>query len=158
MFECSEPAPAAAPPSAEHIAWFEQAYRVSLPRSFRELLTTCNGGVPTTPVFDTGDHERLIERFLCLVDDPNEEPLGDYDITIVITDINDRLGDADEIGTSLVPFAALFAGDFACLDYRGGRDEPAVGVWDHERSLEFQPFVVPVADSLEAFADLCRSA
>lgn len=157
MFECTDPAAPA--PSDEHIAWFEGAYRVSLPRSFRELLQTCNGTVPTTPAFDAEGRERLIERFLCLLDDPAaDDDLGWYDITVVITDINDRLGDADEIGTSLVPFAALFAGDFACLDYRGGGDEPAVGVWDHERSQEFQPFVIPVADSLEAFADLCRPA
>ena len=143
------------PAGAERIAWFERTFEVVLPSSYRELLERGHGGSPVHGDFEVGHQERTVERFLCLLPSPREEPAAGWaDITIVMSQIDDRLGPADETGSSLIPIAALFGGDFVCLDYRASRREPAVVVWDHERSEELEPFTVPVAPSFGAFEQL----
>lgn len=141
------------PPSDERFLWFESVYRISLPTSFILLLKESNGGIPVANRFLQGCRERMIERLLCLLDKPSEDQVhGWYDITVVLTQIETRLtSDQDLLGANVIPFAALFGGDFACLDFRNSSALPVVSVWDHERSDDWMPQLEEVAPTLEAF-------
>lgn len=147
------------PPSARKLKSAEEFFEVKFPPSFRRFLEKWNGAVPGRPVFTDGDgRERLIERFLPLLERPSESgDVGWYEITVVHTQIEDRLArDPDAYGSELVPIAALFAGDYVCLDFADGG--AAVVVWDHEESDEYDPVVVPVAKDFESFLALLRPA
>ena len=147
------------PPSKERIEWFEKAYRIKLPESFVQFLAYANCGVPVKEkTFFVGNKERLIERFLCITNSPKQEPdKGIYDITVVATQLDERLvDDPDMIGMNLIPIATLFAGDFVCLDYRESKDNPKVVVWDHEQSDEFAPATEVVANSFDEFLELLK--
>lgn len=152
------PGTALPPPSPERVAWFESTYGVALPPDFLDTLLRANGAVPLTNLFSQGGRERLVERLLCLLDHPKQHPeLGWYDITVVMTQVGERLvSDEDLVGMNVIPFAALFAGDLVCLDYREGARQPVVAVWDHELSEEFQPRLERVADSFAEFSRMLR--
>jgi len=100
-------------------------------------------------------HEWAIDRFLCLLSDYRDNPLGCYDIDVTWSQLFDRLGNnPDTLGAEMVPIAILFAGDFVCLDYRDSRDQPSVVVWLHEQSECFSPVTRPVAATFTEFLDL----
>jgi hypothetical protein len=141
-------------PSEPRIIWFEDSYGVKLPLALRQLFATGNGGVPKSRTFNQAGRGRLIERFLPLLDDPKAVgDLGWYDITVVISQIGDRLVESEHmVGTDVVPFAALFGGDFVCLSYKSLEvEEPTVVVWDHEQSEEGAPHLEQVASDLIEF-------
>ena len=71
-------------------------------------------------MFFTWKNELLIERFLCLLEDSeDDDENGWYDIEVVLSDIDTRLTDDEDLtGINVIPFAVLFAGDFLCLDFR----------------------------------------
>jgi len=129
---------------------------VKLPSAYLELLRTANGAVPRERAFSQGDKERSIERFLPLLEAPGDDrEMGWYDVTSVLTQLDARLVDRDDlVGMNVIPIAALFGGDFVCLDYRDGRAAPTVAVWDHEQSDELAPHLDKVADSFESFLRL----
>ena len=117
----------------------------SFPADFLEFLGRHNGGVPRQRYFDLDGNVKVIERFLCLVERaPGNEEHRQYHIGAVWSQISDRLNE------DLVPFAALFPGDFLCFDFSAG-ETPAVVWWNHDLSLEDEPHTEPVAPS---FADL----
>lgn len=140
-------------PSDEKLQWFESIYRVKLPRSFRATLCEGNGGMPMNNTFVVNGRERLIERLLCLIDEPENDPKNGWaDITVVLTQVDDRLiDDKNLIGMNVIPIAAVFGGDLLCLDYRSRKTEPTVALWDHERSESFRPHLEKVADSFDEF-------
>jgi hypothetical protein len=148
-----DPGTALPPPSEDRIRWFEESYRVKLPSEYLELLRTANGAVPRDRVFSQGHKERSIERFLPLLEAPGDNrEMGWYDLTSVLTQLDARLVDREDlVGMNVIPIAALFGGDFVCLDYRGGGAAPTVAVWDHEQSEELAPHLEEVADSFESF-------
>lgn len=76
--------------------------------------------------------------------------LGEYDIDVTLTRIEERLTDnADLVGVDLLPIAILFAGDYLCLDYRESKDIPKLCVWNHEESRELGPVVYFAVSSFE---------
>ncbi|MBC7805021.1 MAG: SMI1/KNR4 family protein [Akkermansiaceae bacterium] len=165
----------AGPFSQEQLEGLERFYHVRLDPHFVEMSKRCNGGVPVLRNFDvvaTG-RERMIDRFLCVLDSPNAAGVGHhahYDIGVTMTYIGDRLRDW------LVPFAVLFAGDMLCFQYRaeynldddpddetdddgniiGYLDTPMICVWDHEASEELRPALYWVADSFEQFSYMLK--
>ncbi|WP_231619529.1 SMI1/KNR4 family protein [Fictibacillus sp. 5RED26] len=56
----------------------------------------------------------------------------------------------------MLPVAALYAGDFVCLDYRNNVREPIVCVWNHEESSELNPVTYKVSDSFEEFLSMLK--
>ena len=145
------------PPTDQRIQWFEKTYRVTLPSEYLDVLNAGNGATPETSLFDQGNRERLIERMLCLLEKPGADANGWLDITVVMTQLDARLIDDEElIGMNVIPIAALFGGDFLCLDYRENSESPVVAVWDHEQSDEFQPKLETVATSFRQFDDQLR--
>lgn len=147
------------PPTVDRIRWFERTYRVLLPTDYVELLESGNGGVPVEIVFDANGKERVLESFLCLLDNPRDDSVNGWrDITVVISQLDERLIDDENlVGMNVIPIAALFGGDFLCLDFRNARDCPAVAVWDHEQSDEFSPYLEVVANSFGEFTEKLRS-
>lgn len=140
-------------PGAAAIASLERYCGNRLPEDFRAFLAHGNGGRPVRQHLPVAGADRVIERFLPLMDDPGMDPLhGQYDISVVETQIGERLADdPDRPGCRLIPFAVLFGGDFLCFDYRRDPAHPCVVIWDHERSEEFSPCTREVARS---FSDL----
>jgi len=145
-----EPGTSSKPPPEARLRSLQKYLGVSLPRDYIEFLRRSNGGVPIDKFFNLGSNEKVVERLLPLLADYKTDPLGDYDVEVVWSQIEGRLDD------SLVPFAVLFAGDFLCFDSDAG-DEPSVVLWDHERSRQNKPFTVPVAASFREFAAMLHS-
>lgn len=143
-------------PSDERILEFESNCRIALPEEFKQFIKQYNGAVPITNLFSDGRRERMIERFLCLLDDFESDANGWYDIEVVLSQIDTRLGDDEDlVGYNVIPFAALFAGDFVCLDCRKSGVAPVV-VWYHEESDDFSPVFATVAASMPEFLSLLK--
>jgi hypothetical protein len=69
-----------------------------------------------------------------------------------LTLTDDRNGE----NITLIPIAALFAGDFLVLDYRASALEPTIGLWDHEQSEDFAPAVTTVARTFSGLLAMLR--
>lgn len=152
------PATAVLPLSMEHARKIEEGHRFRFPADYLEFLAYANLGVPIQQVFAVGRRERLIERFLGVHPNPrDDDSLGWYDIAVCWSQASERMvDDPDVVGMQLVPIAALFGGDLACMDFRADPNRPSVVVWEHEESEDCSPFVVPVAESFPDFLELLR--
>lgn len=139
-------------PNDELVMKLEKYCRVNLPEEFKLFIKEYNGYVPEKNVFVYKDAEYVIERFLCLLDSyKSEKEYGGYDIRVVLTQLDDRIiDDPDLVGANIIPIAALFAGDFVCLDLRDGNNY-CISIWFHEDSDEFSPVTVKIAESLTDF-------
>ena len=144
---------ALAPPTKVLIQWFETTYRLKLPDDYIAALKMGNGAIPCRKEFRQGRRERMIERMLCLIQEPqNDQVNGWYDLTVVVSQLDARLIDDENlVGMNVIPIAVLFAGDFLCLDFRRTPESPVVAVWDHEQSRDLHPILEPVALSFTAF-------
>jgi len=142
-------------PGVSHRTAQGKAYHIELPGVYKQFLKTHNGAKPVTNTFRLREREYLVERFLCLLDEPKENAaFGWYDLTSVLTQLDSRLiDDEDPVGMNVIPIAALYAGDFVCLDYRTGR-KPCVVIWFHEESDEFAPVTEKAADDIGEFFDM----
>ncbi|WP_240733022.1 SMI1/KNR4 family protein [Jeotgalibacillus sp. S-D1] len=107
-------------PTDKRISAFENYCRVTLPTTFVDFIESYNGSIPITNNFPHEDYEILIERFLCLLNNPqDDDENGWYDIEVVLSQIDTRLTDNEDlIGAELIPYAELFVGDYVCLDFR----------------------------------------
>lgn len=148
-------------PDDNYIAEYEQYWRVRLPDDFKLFLKRYGGGDPHYASFLAGGHEWAIDRFLCLLSNFKDNPLGWYDIDVVWSQIVDRLGeDPDALGAEMLPIVVLFAGDYVCLDYRASkespREDPTVVVWLHEDSEYLSPATIPVADTFTEFLEMIQ--
>ncbi|MFC0271842.1 SMI1/KNR4 family protein [Metabacillus herbersteinensis] len=132
-------------PDQELLSKEEQAWKVKLPNDYADFIKKNNGVTPIDNSFTFDNHGYLIERFLCILKEPDKSNDGMYDIdviltltlTLTLTQIEDRLTDNEDlVGVEILPIAVLFAGDFLCLDYREDNLNPSVCVWCHEESGE----------------------
>lgn len=139
-------------PNDEVISSFEEYCRIELPEEYKKFLKVNNGAIPYTNSFNHEGRDYLIERFLCLLESPeSDEIYGWYDLEVVLSQIDTRLTDDENlVGANVIPFAALFAGDFVCLDFREN-EKPSVSVWFHEESDELKPVTIKVAESFDEF-------
>jgi SUKH superfamily protein len=109
-------------------------------------LAQFNGGKPGKREFELGKNVKVVTRFLPIVPGfaTDHQGHGAMDVRAVRIRIEDRLHDR------LVPFVALYPGDYLCFEYAGpGR--PRVVFWDHERSRPGKPYTEPVAESFADF-------
>lgn len=145
------------PPTPEKLNGFENYYLDKpLPRSFRRFLEVANGGVPVDGAVELEQigREVVIERFLPMLDEL-DHPEAWSDVEVVTTQLDGRLASsADAEHLEMVPFAALFAGDYLMLDYRVAGTEPGVSVWYHELSTENGPHAELVADTFSGFLSI----
>ena len=143
-------------PDDELIQSFEEYHEVELPEDYKEFLKKYSGAIPEERNFkNKKGYTFVVERFLCLLEGPiKDQKNGEYDIGVVITQLDDRIVvDEDATGSCVIPIAALFSGNFLCLDFRK-RKVPSVAVWLHEESEEFEPVLVKVAKDFTQFINM----
>ncbi|MDX8290450.1 SMI1/KNR4 family protein [Metabacillus indicus] len=142
-------------PTDELIKKHEKFWRLKLPESFLRFIKENNGAEIDDGTFEYSDRGYAVERFLCMLDDIEDNPNGIYDIDVVFTQIGERLTDNEDLlGAEVLPIASIFAGDFVCLDYRADKYNPSVCIWSHEESGEFDPVTYKVADSFSEFLNI----
>lgn len=141
-------------PTEEYIKKSEEVWGISLPNSYKDFIKEYSGLIPNNRIFNVNGRERLVERFLGLVENARNNPLGMYDVDVVMTQIEERLySNPDSMHIELLPIAALFGGDFLCLNFVEQISDPQVCVWYADTSFEWEPSVELVADSFESFID-----
>lgn len=140
---------------SERIQKIEKYSRISFPNSYISFIKKYNIGIPITNEFISNKHSYAVDRFLGFVNEYKTSSLGEYDIAVVLSQIDTRLTDnPDLVGDELIPIASLFAGDYVCLDFTENKDEPSVCIWSHEESEEFKPVTYKVANTFSEFVDM----
>ena len=130
----------------------EVAWRVKLPDDYKEFIMRKNGFRPSKNLFSLTNRSFLIERFLCILENTKDNPLGMYDIDVVMSQLDERLFVHEDIlGFELIPIAALFGGDFVCLNYVEDTENPSICIWYHEESYELEPAIELVAINFTEF-------
>ena len=130
----------------------EVAWRVKLPNDYKELIMRKNGFRPSKNLFSLTNRSFLIERFLCILENTKDNSIGMYDIDVVMSQLDERLFVHEDIlGFELIPIAALYGGDFLCLNYVENTANPSICIWYHEESYELEPAVEFVANNFTEF-------
>ena len=142
-------------PSDSDIVEREKKWRLVLPKSYKDFVKKNNGGIPEEGGFVFNNHNYAIVRFLGIINNFKENEFGWYDISVVESQIGERLTEnMDLIGVEVLPIAEIFAGDYVCLDFRDNNENPIVCIWFHEESGEFSPVLRKITDSFEAFLEM----
>ena len=135
----------------------EVAWKVQLPEDYKKFIMRKNGFRPSKNSFSLKNRSFLIERFLCVLENTKDNPLGVYDIDVVMSQLDERLFVHEDIlGFELVPIAALFGGDFLCLNYIEDPENPSICIWHHEESYELEPAIEFVANNFTEFSDMLQ--
>lgn len=142
-------------PTEELLVEKERKWRLSLPKDYKEFILQYNGGVPRDNSFNCNSHRYAITRFLCILKNVKQGTGGWYDISVVESQIGERLTDNEDlIGIEVLPIAELFSGDYLCLDFRENKLHPSICVWSHEESREFEPVTYFVSNDFASFLEL----
>ena len=135
----------------------EAAWKVRLSDDYKELMKKENEGIPSKRYFHFGNNEKVIDRFLAILAISGERAEEVYDIGVVSTQLEGRIVfDEDYVGMQLISIAALFGGDFVCLNYLENPDNPNICIWYHEESYELEPAVEFLANSFTEFLDMLQ--
>lgn len=135
----------------------EVAWKVRLPEDYKEFIKNENGLIPSKRYFHFGNNEKVIDRFLAILAISGEKPEEVYDIGVVSTQLEGRIVfDEDYVGMQLIPIAALFGGDFVCLNYVKDSENPSICIWYHEESYELEPAIGLVANNFTEFLDMLQ--
>ena len=130
----------------------EGAWRVKLPDDYKEFIKKENGVIPSKQYFHFEHNEKVIDRFLAILAISGEKTEEDYDIGVVSTQLEGRIVfDEDNVGMQLIPIAALFGGDFVCLNYVEDSENPSICIWYHEESYELEPVIEFLANNFTQF-------
>lgn len=135
----------------------EVAWKVRLPEDYKEFIKNENGLIPSKRYFHFGNNEKVIDRFLAILAISGEKAEEVYDIGVVSTQLEGRIVfDEDYVGMQLIPIAALFGGDFVCLNYVKDSENPSICIWYHEESYELEPAIELVANNFTEFLDMLQ--
>ena len=130
----------------------EVAWRVKLPDDYKEFIKRKNDFCPSKNLFSLTNRSFLIERFLSILENTKDNPLGMYDIDVVMSELDERLFVHEDIlGFELIPIVALYGGDFLCLNYLEDTENPSICIWYHEESYELEPAIELVAINFTEF-------
>ena len=130
----------------------EVAWRVKLPDDYKEFIKKENGLIPSKRYFHFGNNEKVIDCFLAILAISGDKEEEAYDIGVVSTQLEGRIVfDEDYVGMQLIPIAALYGGDFLCLNYVEDAENPSICIWYHEESYELEPAVEFMANSFTEF-------
>ena len=135
----------------------EVAWKVQLPEDYKKFIKNENGLIPSKRYFHFGNNEKVIEHFLAILAISGEKAEEAYDIGVVSTQLEGRIVfDEDYVGMQLIPIAALFGGDFLCLNYIEDPENPSICIWHHEESYELEPAIEFVANNFTEFSDMLQ--
>ena len=130
----------------------EVVWRVKLPDDYKEFIKKENGVIPSKRYYHFEHNEKVIDRFLAILAISGEKTEEDYDIGVVSTQLEGRIVfDEDNVGMQLIPIAALFGGDFVCLNYVEDSENPSICIWYHEESYELEPAIEFLANNFTEF-------
>ena len=130
----------------------EVAWRVKLPDDYKEFIKKENEIIPSKWYFHFGNNDKVIDRFLAILAISGEKAEEAYDIGVVSTQLEGRIVfDEDNVGMQLIPIAALFGGDFVCLNYVEDSEKPSICIWYHEESYELEPAIEFLANNFTEF-------
>ena len=130
----------------------EVVWRVKLPDDYKEFIKKENGVIPSKRYFHFENNEKVIDRFLAILAISGEKTEEDYDIGVVSTQLEGRIVfDEDNVGMQLIPIAALYGGDFLCLNYVEDSENPNISIWYHEESYELEPVIEFLAKNFTEF-------
>ncbi len=142
-------------PSDELLAEKEQKWNLVLPMDYKNFIKEFNGCEPKKNVFMHNEDDYGIERFLCILKNARNSKYGEFDISVIDTEIGERLtANEDLIGIEVLPIAELYGGDMVCLDFRKTPDAPAVCLWDSAESDDFAPVTYEIAKSFTEFCGM----
>ncbi len=143
-------------PSIDTIKKNENIWKIKLPSKYIEFISSFNGAIPSDKnnFIEYDNNCYVIDRFLGIIENYSSNPLGIYDIDVVLSQLDCRLTkNPDKIGVDLLPIIALFSGNFICLDYCSSYDSPSICIWFHEDSDEFKPVTITISNSFEDFIE-----
>ena len=130
----------------------EVVWRVKMPDDYKEFIKKENGVIPSKRYFHFENNEKVIDRFLAILAISGEKTEEDYDIGVVSTQLEGRIVfDEDNVGMQLIPIAALYGGDFLCLNYVEDSENPNISIWYHEESYELEPAIEFLANNFTEF-------
>ena len=130
----------------------EVVWRVKLPDDYKEFIKKENGVIPSKRYFPFEHNEKVIDRFLAILAISGEKTEEDYDIGVVSTQLEGRIVfDEDNVGMQLIPIAALFGGDFVCLNFVEDSENPSICIWYLEDSYELEPAIGFLANNFTEF-------
>ena len=130
----------------------EVAWKVRLPDDYKEFIKKENGLIPPKRYFHFGNNEKVIDRFLAILAVSGEKAEEAYDIGVVSTQLEGRIVfDEDYVGLQLIPIAALFGGDFVCLNYIEDPENPSICIWYPEESYELELAIEFLANNFTEF-------
>ena len=130
----------------------EVVWRVKLPDDYKEFIKKENGVIPSKRYFHFEHNEKVIDHFLAILAISGEKTEEDYDIGVVSTQLEGRIVfDEDNVGMQLIPIAALYGGDFLCLNYVEDSENPNISIWYHEESYELEPVIEFLAKNFTEF-------
>lgn len=142
-------------PTEELFLKKEKMWRVKLPEDYKQFIQQSNGLIPQKRYFNFKNNEKVIERFLAILTISGDRIVEDYDIGVVTTQLDGRIVyDEDYVGLHLIPIAALFGGDFICLNYFNQKSYPTICIWSSEESDEFQPTTEFLANNFTEFLEM----
>lgn len=142
-------------PSESLLSEKERNWRLKLPAGYRRFIAQYNGCAVEKNHFDYHHQSDRLVRFLCIVKDVADHDSGWSDISVVESQIGERLtANEDLVGIEVLPIAELSMGDYLCFDYRIDKAHPTVCVWSNEESGDFNPVTYFVAETFERFLDL----
>ena len=135
-------------PSADFLSKLENYWCVTLPKDYRDFIMQYNGAILREDIA----YHYEISRFLCVLENYQDHPCGCFDIDVIDAQIGERLcDDPNARGTSLLPIALLFYGNFLCLDFRKDKANPSVCIWVNEESGEFSASTYKLANNFTEF-------
>jgi hypothetical protein len=115
--------------------------RIKFDPIYLDYLSRFHGGSPRKRYFKSvAGTEHVLERFLNFLPSGSGSPLEEYSVEATWSAVSDRMG------SFLMPFVELFAGDLLCFDHQSGTP-PSVVVWFHEQSRPGKPYTEQVASS-----------
>lgn len=142
-------------PTDKTLNYEESLWKIKLPNEYATFIKEFNGCIPQTQTVFLQNREYVIERFLCILEESEGHEFGSYDIDVVLTQIEDRLTDNEDlIGVEVLPIAQLFSGDYLCLNFKKNIESPSVVIWSHEESGELEPVLYEICDTFKKFLEI----
>lgn len=142
-------------PNSEWLEKREEYWELILPNDYKTFIMKNNGGVPNQIIFRCNNRGYAITRFLCILEDYQNNENGWYDIGVVVSQTGERFSaNGDLTGVEVLPIVEISGGDYVCLDYRKNKENPIICVWSDYESDDFAPVTYWVADTFSEFVSM----
>ncbi|HXH31030.1 MAG TPA: SMI1/KNR4 family protein [Bacteriovoracaceae bacterium] len=130
----------------DHVSSVQEQLGQEFEPDYLDFLGHRNGGRPIRKYFKAGKHKKAVGKFLCIIEDCETSDHGDDDVSVVWSQINERLNE------HLIPFASVEnSEDFLCFNYENKKDIPEIVLWRGLESTDGNPELIPIATTFRKF-------